>query len=75
VEEGPLKGRGWWPAIKRWCERYVMFMVPFVTVLREGLEAVIFIGGVSFSAPATAVPLPIVIGLIAGIFIGYLIYK
>jgi high-affinity iron transporter len=75
VEEGPLRGIGWWPAVKRWCERYVMFMVPFITVLREGLEAVVFVAGVSFSAPASAVPLPVVIGLIAGCFVGFLIYK
>jgi high-affinity iron transporter len=75
VEEGPLRGIGPWTATKRWGERYVMFMVPFITVLREGLEAVVFIAGVSFSAPASAVPLPVVIGLIAGSFIGYLIYK
>ncbi|KAK4693137.1 high-affinity iron transporter, partial [Lecanoromycetidae sp. Uapishka_2] len=30
---------------KRWAEKYAMFLLPFVTVLREGLEAVIFIGG------------------------------
>ena len=27
--------------------RWVLFILPFVTVLREGLEAVIFVGGVS----------------------------
>lgn len=75
LEEGPLKGIGFWPAFKRWCERYAMFMVPFVTVLREGLEAVVFIAGVSFSAPATAVPLPVIVGLLAGSIVGYLIYK
>jgi high-affinity iron transporter len=75
VEEGPLRGVGWLKGFKRWCERYVMFVVPFITILREGLEAVIFIAGVSFSAPASAVPLPVVMGLIAGTFVGYLIYK
>ena len=52
-----------------------MFVVPFITILREGLEAVIFIAGVSFSAPASAVPLPVVMGLIAGTFVGCSVYK
>lgn len=75
LEGGPLRGIGAWPAFKRFCERYAMFMVPFITVLREGLEAVVFIAGVSFSAPATAVPLPVIVGLIAGCAVGYIIYK
>lgn len=52
-----------------------MFILPFITVLREGLEAVVFIAGVSFSSPASAVPLPVVIGLLAGFAVGYLLYK
>jgi high-affinity iron transporter len=52
-----------------------MFVLPFVTVLREGLEAVVFVAGVSFSTPATSIPLPVVVGLIAGLVAGYLIYK
>jgi high-affinity iron transporter len=31
-------GRGRW---KVWCEKYAMFILPFVTVLREGIEAVL----------------------------------
>lgn len=29
--------------------KYILFFLPFVTVLREGLEAVVFVGGVSLS--------------------------
>lgn len=61
--------------IARWSRRYVMFVLPFITTLREGVEAVVFVGGVSLSLPATAFPLPVVCGLIAGITIGYLIYR
>lgn len=61
--------------IKLWGEKYAMFLLPFVTVLREGLEAVVFVGGVSFTLPATSIPLPTVIGLIAGSAVGYLIYR
>lgn len=60
---------------KRWAEKYAMFVLPFVTVLREGLESVVFIGGVSLSYPATAFPLPVVTGLLAGAAVGYLIYR
>lgn len=61
--------------LKRWAEKYAMFLLPFVTVLREGLEAVVYIGGVSLGYPATAFPLAVVCGLLAGSFIGYLIYR
>lgn len=62
-------------AFKRWGEKYAMFLLPFITVVREGLEAVVFVAGVSFSSPATSVPLPVVVGLMAGSAVGYLIFK
>ena len=52
-----------------------MFILPFVTVLREGLEAVIFAGGVSLGYPASAFPLPVFMGVLAGSTVGFLIYK
>lgn len=60
---------------KRWCEKYAMFILPFITVLREGLEAVVFIGGVSLGLPATSFPLPVVTGLVCGGLVGFLVYK
>jgi len=60
---------------KQWCEKYAMFLLPFVTVLREGLEAVVFIGGVGLGLPATAFPLAVICGLGAGCAVGYLIYR
>lgn len=66
----PVKGK-----LKRWTEKYAMFILPFVTVLREGIEAVLFIAGVSLSAPATSFPLAVICGLGAGALVGYLIYK
>lgn len=60
---------------KAWAERYAMFILPFITVLREGLEAVVFIGGVGIGMPASSFPLAVFCGLLAGIFIGYLIYR
>ncbi|KAI8258069.1 High affinity iron permease ftrA [Colletotrichum sp. SAR11_239] len=73
--EAPVKTgakKGWF---KHFIEKYAMFVLPFITVLREGIEAIVFVAGVSFSAPATAVPLPVVIGLIVGALVGYLLYK
>ena len=55
--------------------KYAMFVLPFITVLREGLEAVVFVGGVSLSEPATAFPLAVVVGMICGVLIGYFIYR
>lgn len=74
VGDGPGK-KGLLAWIKRRWEKYFLFALPFITVLREGLEAVIFIAGVSFSAPAYAVPLPVFMGLVAGGVVGYVIYK
>lgn len=73
VNAGVGASRAGW--LKRFAEKYAMFVLPFVTVLREGIEAIVFIAGVSFSAPATAVPLPVVVGLIVGSLVGYLLYR
>ena len=61
--------------LKRWAEKYAMFMLPFITVLREGLEAVVFVGGVSVGQPASSFPIPAICGLAAGCLVGYLIYR
>ncbi|KAF2138111.1 uncharacterized protein K452DRAFT_234816 [Aplosporella prunicola CBS 121167] len=68
--KGKVGGR-----MKKWAEKYAMFLLPFITVLREGLEAVVFIGGVSLGMPAESFPLAVVCGLGAGCLIGYFIYK
>ncbi|KAL7276174.1 high-affinity iron permease [Rhizina undulata] len=56
-------------------KKYAMMLLPFITVLREGLEAVVFVGGVALSAPAKAFPLPVVVGVLAGAVIGWFVYK
>ena len=61
--------------LKRWMEKYVMFFLPFITVLREGLEAVVYVGGVGLGLPASSFPLAVVCGLAAGVLVGYIIYK
>ncbi|KAJ4288631.1 high-affinity iron permease [Kalmusia sp. IMI 367209] len=74
LEEKDNKGWGQ-GKFKLWCEKYAMFLLPFVTVLREGVEAVLFIAGVGVGLPATSFPLAVICGLGAGILVGYLIYK
>lgn len=55
-------------------KKYALFLLPFITVLREGLEAVVFVGGVGLSSPASSFPLPVVCGLLAGIACGVVLY-
>lgn len=77
--EAPIaKNRTKWSCMtwfKRFSEKYAMFALPFITVLREGIEAIVFVAGVSFTAPATAFPLPAITGLALGILVGYILYK
>lgn len=55
--------------------KWALFLLPFITVLREGLEAVVFVGGVSLGASAKAIPLAAITGIICGLIVGFLIYK
>lgn len=55
--------------------KYALLILPAVTVMREGLEAVVFLGGVSLSEPGSSIPLAAICGLLAGLAVGYLLYK
>ena len=55
--------------------KYALFLLPLSIVLREGCEAVIFLGGVGLQGSGTAVPIPAVIGAMCGILAGYLLYR
>ncbi|KAG0241357.1 high-affinity iron permease [Mortierella sp. GBAus27b] len=55
--------------------KYALLILPMVTVLREGLEAMIFVGGVTFSTEAKSIPLAAICGLLAGALLGFIIYK
>ncbi|KAF9433688.1 hypothetical protein BGZ76_009106 [Entomortierella beljakovae] len=55
--------------------RYALFILPLITVLREGLEAVVFIGGVTFTEEPEAIPLAVVVGLVLGWLVGFAIYR
>ncbi|KAH9478003.1 High affinity iron permease ftrA [Psilocybe cubensis] len=55
--------------------KWVLFILPLITVLREGLEAVIFVGGVSLGQPATSIPIAAIVGLVCGFACGLVIYE
>ncbi|CAK7242497.1 MAG: high-affinity iron permease [Sporothrix thermara] len=75
VEHHSIKKAGAFRWLREWARRNVMFILPFITTLREGVEAVVFVGGVSLSLPATAFPIPVITGLLAALIIGYLLYR
>ncbi|KAF9003374.1 iron permease FTR1 [Cyathus striatus] len=54
--------------------KWALLILPMITVLREGMEAVVFVGGVSLGQPATSIPIAAIIGIICGLIIGYIIY-
>lgn len=55
--------------------QWVLLFLPLITVMREGLEAVVFVGGVSLGQPATAIPIATIVGIICGLVCGFLIYE
>ncbi|KDQ60116.1 hypothetical protein JAAARDRAFT_32490 [Jaapia argillacea MUCL 33604] len=54
--------------------KWILLILPMITVLREGMEAVIFVGGVSLGQPATSIPIAAIAGLVCGVGCGFLIY-
>ena len=75
MPRGAGAGTGVRHKMKFYAEKYALFFLPFITILREGLEAIVFIGGVSLGLPASAIPLATFTGLLAGCLVGFLIYK
>jgi FTR1 family protein len=56
-------------------QRWALFLLPMVTVLREGIEAMVFMGGVSLSESGKSIPLAAFCGILCGIIIGYIIWR
>lgn len=56
-------------------KKYFLAILPFVTTLREGLEAVVLVGGIGMSQPVTSLPLSILAGALFGTLIGLILYK
>ncbi|KIK41684.1 hypothetical protein CY34DRAFT_805774 [Suillus luteus UH-Slu-Lm8-n1] len=55
--------------------KWVLFILPLITVLREGIEGVVFVGGVALGQPAKSIPIAAIVGLVCGLICGYLIYQ
>lgn len=67
----------WWRRLRAWksaiTSEYSLFFVVFFTVLREGLESVVFLFGVGNTAPE-AIPISGLIGIACGVAVGVVLY-
>jgi high-affinity iron transporter len=61
--------------IRRLSRKYAMALLPLVTTLREGLEAVVFLGGMGINTPASSFPLPVILAVVLGSIVGVCMYK
>lgn len=60
-----------------WSERNAMFILPFVTTLREGLEAIVFVGGIGINENTTVASIvnSAIIAIIIGVVVGFVLYR
>ena len=58
----------------QWSKKYMFGILPFITTVREGLEAVVFLGGVTLGTPISAFPVSVLTGVGSGAIIGFAIY-
>ena len=63
--------------VSNFSEKYAMFILPFVTTLREGMEAIVFIGGIGINENSSiwAIFISFATALILGSLIGVLLYR
>jgi len=54
--------------------KWALFLLPLVTILREGMEAIVFVGGVSLGQSATSIPIAAIVGIVCGLICGFIIY-
>lgn len=59
----------------KFTEKYALFILPFVTSLREGLEAVVFIGGIGIDQPLSSIPLSMLTATLISSVFGYFFFK
>ncbi|KAF7579954.1 Iron permease FTR1 family protein [Clavispora lusitaniae] len=64
-------------ASKTWSERNAMFILPFITTLREGLEAIVFVGGIGVneSTSVWAILNATLLGIAIGAIVGIIMYR
>ncbi|OBA24393.1 iron permease FTR1 [Metschnikowia bicuspidata var. bicuspidata NRRL YB-4993] len=60
---------------EKFSKKYFLAILPFITTLREGLEAVVFMGGIGMSQPLSSLPLAVLAGVLLGSGIGVSLYK
>lgn len=53
-----------------WSRKYAMLLLPLITILREGIELIVFIFGVTIGKSVRGYPLSIILGLICGCSVG-----
>lgn len=60
-----------------WSEKYAMFILPFVTTLREGMEAIVFVGGIGINENTSilAIVNSLVSAMVIGSLIGVVLYR
>ena len=58
----------------KYTEKYSLFLLPFITALREGLEAVVFLGGVGIDSPLSSIPLSLLAAATISYFFGRVFY-
>lgn len=68
------EGKGGW-GLRHLSRKYALAILPLVTTLREGLEAVVFLGGMGVSQPTSSFPLSVVCAIALGSFIGWCMYR
>ncbi|KAJ3020248.1 UNVERIFIED_CONTAM: hypothetical protein HDU68_010274 [Siphonaria sp. JEL0065] len=51
------------------------FWIPFITVVREGLEGMLFLGGIAISEDPGHIPFAVLGGLVGGLIIGFAIFR
>lgn len=59
----------------KFSEKYAFFILPFITALREGLEAVVFVGGVGLDQPLSSIPLSMVSAACISCVFGYFFFR
>lgn len=61
--------------VKLWCEKYAMFVLLFIKVPHQGLESVVFAGGVSLCYLSLAFPIHVITGVLTGFKVGQIVHK
>jgi len=62
-------------AIGNWSKKNAIALFAFTILVREGLESVVFLGGVGFDGDGVSLPIPAISGILAGVLVGYLLYR